>query len=328
MLRRYRAARAPEAETAGRLAVTEVPFAAPTDSVGRVRELLRSDGHRAVDLIFVVDGEGLYRGVAPLANVLCATDDAPIGALVEADWPSVAPDLDQEHAVERACDAGVSVLPVVAADGRPVGVLTPDILLTVLTREHHEDVNRIVGILKDRAGARQALEDPPLRRVALRLPWLLVGLGMSAAATAVMASYEDALRSNVLIAVFIPALVYITDAIGTQTEAIAVRGLSLGQRPLPAIFGFEILTGALIGLALGALALLGIWVVFGDFTVGAGVGLSVFFAGTIASSVGLALPWMLDKAGIDPAFGSGPVATIAQDTITILVYFLVMTRLL
>ena len=32
--------------------------------------------------------------------------------------------------------------------------------------------------------------------------------------------------------------------------------------------------------------------------------------------------------GIDPAFGSGPLATIIQDVLTILLYFMVMTTLL
>ncbi len=317
-----------KAETAGHLAITEVPVASITDTVGSIREALRADGYRSLELIFVIDAAGKYKGVAPLGSVLRAGDLTPIDSLIDESWPTVVPDTDQEHAVEHASNAGVSALPVVAADGRPIGVLPPQVLLTVLAREHHEDINRFVGILKDRADARHALEDTPLRRVALRLPWLLIGLGMSSSATAVMASYEQALQANVLIAIFIPALVYITDAIGTQTEAIAVRGLSLRQRPLAYILGGEVITGALIGLALGVLATLGIWLVFGSLTAGLGVGLSLFFAGTIASAVGLSLPWVLSKLGIDPAFGSGPVATIVQDTITILIYFVVMTRLL
>lgn len=321
-------AAAHKAETAGKLAITQVPLASTTDTVGTVRERLRSDGYRAVDLIFIVDARGVYRGVAPLGSVLSAADDTPLSSLVDASWPSVSPDTDQEHAVECASSAHVSVLPVVTADGRPVGVLPAVVLLTVLAREHHEDVNRLVGILKDKADARHALEDPPLRRVALRLPWLLVGLAMSGAATAIMASYEAALQANVLIAFFIPALVYITDAIGTQTEAIAVRGLSLRKRPLASILSWEILTGALIGLALGAIAFVAIWSVFGNFNMGLGVGLSLLCAGTLASGIGLFLPWALSRVGIDPAFGSGPVATIAQDTLTILIYFVVMTRLL
>jgi magnesium transporter len=40
------------------------------------------------------------------------------------------------------------------------------------------------------------------------------------------------------------------------------------------------------------------------------------------------LPWLLARLGTDPAFGSGPVATIIQDVLTIAIYFAVMTMVL
>ena len=103
-----------------------------------------------------------------------------------------------------------------------------------------------------------------LQRVRGRLPWLLVGLIMSTAGTALMASFEATLKAHVSIAFFIPALVYLADAIGTQTEAIAVRGLSLESRPLWRVLAGEAMTGALIGLVLGALSFLGVLAVYGD----------------------------------------------------------------
>jgi len=33
------------------------------------------------------------------------------------------------------------------------------------------------------------------------------------------------------------------------------------------------------------------------------------------------LPWLLGQLGRDPAYGSGPLATIAQDLLTLLIYF-------
>jgi magnesium transporter len=317
-----------KAETAGHLAVRRVPIASIGEKVAAVCGRLRSDGFDAIELILVVDGDGRYQGAVELKRLLEADDESPVSSLINARWPSVPPEIDQEHAAECASTAGVAVLPVVSGDGRPLGVVTPVVLLEVLAREHHEDVNRFVGILKDRADARHALEDPPLHRVARRLPWLLIGLAMSTSATAIMASYEAAMKADVLIAVFIPALVYLADAIGTQTEAIAVRGLSLRNRPLAYVLGWEIVTGAMIGLALGLICVLGIWMVFGNLVAGLGVGISLFAAGSLASGIGLLLPWALSRFGIDPAFGSGPVATILQDSLTIVVYFLVMTNLL
>jgi magnesium transporter len=316
-----------KAETAGQLAVTRVPMALATDNVSVVRQRLRVPGYDVIDLIFVLDNDGRYQGVAELRAVLEARDEQPIASLISRSWPSVTPDTDQEHASHCASAAALAFLPVVDQDKRAIGVIPPLALIKVLAQEHHYDVNRLVGILRGRADAIHALHDPPLHRVAHRLPWLLIGLAMSTWATAIMASYEETLQANILVAFFIPALVYITDAIGTQTEAIAVRGLSLRHRPLKDILGSEIVTGALIGLALGVPAVLAIWAAFGSLTVGLGVGISLFFAGTLASGLGLFLPWLLSRLGIDPAFGSGPVATIVQDTLTILIYFIVMTNL-
>lgn len=314
-------------ETAGRLAVSAVPLASSSDTVAAVRQQLSANSYDAFDLVFVTDSKGLFEGVAELASVLRAAADTPLSALVSRGWPTVAPAMDQEHAAEAAYLAGVAVLPVVDEDRRPVGLIPAVTLLRVLAHEHREDVNRLVGILRDGAGALHALEDPVLARVARRLPWLLAGLVLSSLATGLMASFEHTLQVNVAIAFFIPALVYLTDAIGTQTEAIAVRGLSLRQKPLASILATEVLTGALIGLALGLVAVVGVWLVFGDARLGLGVGLSLFVAGTLASGIGLGLPFILSRVGVDPAFGSGPVATIIQDVLTILVYFTVMTKL-
>jgi magnesium transporter len=84
----------------------------------------------------------------------------------------------------------------------------------------------------------------------------------------------------------------------------------------------------LIGLPLSILAFLGIWLVFQDFRLAIGVATALFAASVIASMLGLLLPWLLARSGSDPAFGSGPVATIIQDVLTIAIYFGVMTLVL
>ena len=134
--------------------------------------------------------------------------------------------------------------------------------------------------------------------------------------------------SNLTLAFFIPSLVYLTDAIGTQTEAIAVRGLAVRQSPLSRLLLNELATGTLIGLALGPPGLRrGVDSVRRPQS-GGRVGLSLLVAGALASTIGLLLPWSFARIGVDAAFGSGPLATIIQDVLTILLYFMVMTTLL
>jgi magnesium transporter len=315
-------------ETAGQLALRSVPIASVTDTVATLRQHLMQDRYDVVDLVLVTDAAGHYHGVIEIRDIVQAPADKPLAALMRTDWPAVAAETDQEYAVEAATKAAVVALPVITRDGKPLGVLSPRVLLDVLAREHREDLHRIVGILRERAGSEHALEDPPLSRAARRLPWLLVGLAMSTVAIGVMAGYERVLTDNITIAFFIPALVYLTDAIGTQTEAIAVRGLSVRMLSLGRILALEIATGGLIGLALAILAFFGVWLLFGNMVVGFGVGISLLASGTLASTIGLLLPWMLSRVNIDPAFGSGPVATIIQDVLTIVIYFTVMTALI
>lgn len=317
-----------ELETAGHLALKRVPIVLRSKSVGDARQLMRSADFESVDLILLTDPAGRHTASVELRALVENDDATPLASIARTDWPAIFADMDQEDAAAIAIREKVTVLPVVDENGRPVGLLAAHTLIDVLGREHREDVHLMAGILREREGARHALEDPPLSRVARRLPWLLAGLALSSAATGVMASFEKTLQSNVMIAFFIPAIVYLADAVGTQTEAIAVRGLSTRNQSMIALLWSEVLTGAIIGLILGVLAFAGVWIVFGSITVATGVGVSLFAAGAIASGIGLMFPWVLGRIGLDPAFGAGPVATIVQDVLTIMIYFVVMTKMI
>jgi magnesium transporter len=140
-------------------------------------------------------------------------------------------------------------------------------------------------------------------------------------AAVVVSRFERVLEGNLAIAFFVPAIVYLADAIGTQTEAIAVRGLSLSRLPLRRLLAGELRTGLLIGVTLAALAFPLVALTVGDARLAAAVSSAIVVAGGVATSVGLMLPWFLQRMGSDPALGSGPVATIVQDVLSLVIYF-------
>jgi hypothetical protein len=91
----------------------------------------------------------------------------------------------------------------------------------------------------------------------------------------VVGMFEERLRVTILFAFFVPGIVYLADAVGTQTETIVVRGLSLGV-PIRSMISRELLAGLAIGAALAALARPLVWWRWGDVAVALTVGLSVF----------------------------------------------------
>ena len=97
-------------------------------------------------------------------------------------------------------------------------------------------------------------------------------------------------------------------------------GLTLSHAPLSRLLWGEVRTGLLIGLTLAAAVFPVTWLGFHDVRLAFAITLAVFCAGAIATAVGLLLPWALLRLRQDPAFGSGPVATVIQDVLSLLIY--------
>ena len=313
-------------ETASAHVRTLVPIASPLTQVSDLRRSLEGTTFESATHIGVCDDRKLV-GVLKIEDLFGALAEAKVSDIMDRDPPVVAPGVDQERAAWKAVQHGESALAVVDDDGRFIGFLPPDRLLAVLLHEHDEDIARVSGFLRDTSMARTASEEPIIRRFWHRVPWLLLGLAGAILAADIVRFFERELQANVMIAFFIPGIVYLADAVGTQTEALIIRGLSVGV-PIGSVLRREILTGLMIGLTLAMVFYpIGVWRWAGDGIVLA-VALAIFAACATASLVALALPWVLNRLGIDPAFGSGPLATVVQDLLSIVIYLVIATAIL
>lgn len=310
-------------ETAAEHATSRVPVAGPIQRVGDVRELLVGKRYESASHIVVCEGDK-FLGIVTIEDLLFASAAANVESLMDRGTPVVAPGVDQEVAAWRAVRHGESALAVVDRYGHFVGVIPPHRLVAVLLSEHEEDLSRFGGFLRTTSVARTTSEEPVPRRFRHRLPWLLLGLGGALLAADLVGSFETHLRLNVMLAFFIPGIVYLADAVGTQTETVVVRGLSLGV-PMRRMAGRELLTGVLIGMALAAVALPFVWWRWNDAGLALSVGLSVFAACSTATLAAMMLPWVFDASALDPAFGSGPLATVMQDLLSIWIYLSITT---
>ncbi|MCP9860883.1 MULTISPECIES: magnesium transporter [unclassified Cyanobium] len=309
-------------ESAGAHLIERVPRARPTDCAGLVRTSLAGGDFLAVETLYVLDESGRLEGLVGLVDLLAASAEVSMLELMRPARVFVHPRDDQEQVAGLAVQHHLAAVPVADSEGRFLGVVPPTALITILRREHIEDLNLLAGLRHDHLRSLRAMTEAPVLRVRERLPWLLVGLVGSFLATWVVSRYEQTLSREVMVAFFMPAIVYLADAIGTQSEAIAVRGFSMDHVPLRRSLLGEIQTGFLIGSILGLLSIPFVLIGFGNPRLAFAVALSIFGAGGVATSVGILLPWGLERLGRDPAFGSGPVATILQDLLSLLIYFL------
>lgn len=304
-------------------ATRRVPTAQPGQSVGEVRESLVGKGFDSAADVAVLEGERLV-GLVELKRVLAADANEQVSELMDADPMVVAPGTDQEVVAWHTVHQGGSSLGVVDDRGEWVGLIPPHAMLEVLLSAHDQDLARMGGYVAGASLAREAAEEPIPRRLVHRLPWLVLGLLGAMASTVIVAAFERQLAELVLLAFFLPGVVYMADAVGTQTEAVLIRGLAV-QINVRRMAKRELATGVLMGALLGAafypFALFG----WGNGDVALGVGLALFASASIATTVAMVLPLIFRRFGADPAFGSGPLATVIQDLLSIAVYLAIAT---
>ncbi|OGE83783.1 MAG: hypothetical protein A2846_00020 [Candidatus Doudnabacteria bacterium RIFCSPHIGHO2_01_FULL_49_9] len=167
------------------------------------------------------------------------------------------------------------------------------------------------------------LKEPVGHLLEHRLPWLVLGLLGGIITSIIVSKYEQILAADVRLAFFIPIIVYMSGAVGSQTETIFVRHLKqTGKgffRYLAKETGLGLGLGLIFGLATGLFA--AYWL--GSGPLGITVGLAMLVNLSLAPILSTVVPELLYKEHSDPALGAGPLATIIQDLISLLIYFLV-----
>jgi magnesium transporter len=300
-----------------------VPVISPSQSVAEARRSIVGKSFDLAEAVVVLD-EGRLVGLVALSRLLESPENTPLEDLIDCDPAVMRPDESEEAAAWQMVRRRQSNLAVVSSDGSFVGLVPSHKLIGRLLAEHDEDAARLGGYLASSGRARLAAEEPVSRRLLHRLPWLLIGLVGAMASALIVGAFEAQLEEVVLLAFFVPAVVYMADAVGTQTETLLIRGMSAGIH-MRTVIRRELITGVLIGMLIGLaffpFALIG----WGDADVALAVGLALTASCSIATSVATVLPRLLSRFGSDPAFGSGPLATIIQDLLSIAVYLAIAT---
>ena len=169
----------------------------------------------------------------------------------------------------------------------------------------------------------------PLKRLfRMRLPSLMIGLVLGLFLSLITSGFEKVLLENVRIAFFIPLIVYMADAVGTQTQSIYVRDLGRGVAHFHKYLITETIIGILLGLLSSILTFTTIILIFNSTKLALAVSLGMLVAVAVAPLIALLVARLLQIEHTDPAVGAGPIATVIQDTVSVVVYGIVATLII
>lgn len=168
-----------------------------------------------------------------------------------------------------------------------------------------------------------------VKEVRTRVSWLLIGLLLSLGIARVILGFEDTLAENIILATFIPMVVYMSDAVGTQMEAIVIREISKkGKFKFRKFFSKQVAIVITVAVIIGVISGTIVGLLNSSEQLGLVIGLSLC-GGIISSLVtGTIMPYMFWRLHSDPAEASGPIATVVQDFLSVIIFFLIAQALL
>ena len=238
--------------TADYLMVMAVPRVAADRTVGDAVQSLRSSAWAEMGHVYLVDETSRLIGQVPTERLLCAD---PAGKLIDlrSEPPiEVRSDDDAERVALLAVERHEADVAVVDSHRRLVGAIPVGPLLALLHEEHVDNFLRMGGI--GAVHPEPTAGPDTIAAFRARIPWLVIGLAGGFLAGGVAAMFEVALKQEIALAFFLPLVVYMADAVGTQTETILVRTLAYGDISLGSQLLREGTVGLLIGGTIGVLA--------------------------------------------------------------------------
>ncbi|MDR3153572.1 MAG: magnesium transporter [Deltaproteobacteria bacterium] len=315
-------------DTAGGIMQTELVRVRSSDTVEAATDRIREEGDEVGDIesVFVVDEQGALQGEVSLRALLLARPGTLMSELISRPSALVLHvDEDQETAAQKFKKYDVKAAPVVDSQNRLLGKVTVDDIIDVVHEEADQDIYRMAGSSEEELAGAGAT-----RTATLRLPWLLFNLGGGFLTSFILAYFEKSFQETMTLVAFVPMVMGLSGAVGSQCATITVRGLATGR-----IAGGGIMrnivkeqkVSSLLALSLGVSIALVSGSIHHAARLGTAVGASIAAAMVVAAFIGVTTPMLFRAANVDPALASGPVVTSASDVASLLIYSLVGTAI-
>lgn len=330
-------------DSAGSIMTPEYVDLKKTMTVSEAFAHIRKTGidKESIYTCYVIDSNRKLEGIVTVKDLLLAAADEIIGDIMETNV-IYAGTLDDKEDVARLFNKyDFVVVPVVDKENRLVGIITFDDAMDVIEDENTEDIEKMAAIIPN---------DKPYLKTGIfetfkkRIPWLMILMISATFTGTIISSFEDKLKSVVILTSFIPMLMDTGGNSGSQASVTIIRGISLneiGLSDIGKVIWKELRVGIVCGIVLGVINFAKImtvdYLLFNSFSgyslaqacmIGSTVCLTMALTIIIAKLVGCTLPIVAEALHFDPAVMASPFITTIVDAISLAIYFSMASVLL
>lgn len=207
----------------------------------------------------------------------------------------------------------LSVVAVTGYQDMLMGRITSDDILDVIEENATEQMYQLAGVDDDFEH-----EDNLFTTAKKRALWLFLNLGTAILASLVIGIFDETIESYVALAILMPIVASMGGNAGTQTLAVMVRQLALGdidfdnsKDAIKKEVFISLFNGILFAVLIGIIA----WIWFNTAMLGLVIAMSMLINLFSAGFFGASIPLVLKKFNIDPAIGSTVLLTTVTDIV-------------
>jgi magnesium transporter len=304
-------------ETVGRLMESAPAVFREDATVGSVVEALREVvKQRMVTYVFVVSADDELHGVVAFREIVFSEPHQPLADIMVRDPFFLTPRMPLVNAMREVVTRHYPIYPVCEPNGHLLGMVKGALLFEQQAFEISAQAGSMVGVEKE-----ERLATPWLRSFRFRHPWLLVNLLTVFVSASVVGMFQDAINRVVVLAIFLPVMSGQCGNLGSQSLAVVLRGVTLGELRRNGLWPMVIKegwVGFLNGLITGALAGAAMYWLAASKHEPAGrlagaIMVAMAVSGTLSGMAGASIPIMLRRFGADPATASGIFLSTVTD---------------
>jgi magnesium transporter len=288
------------------------------DSIARLKIAKEEDELENIHQVFIIDENKVLLASILLEDLIIFDFSKTYEDVLKSDENrfkpfSVEDDEDIDDVAKKFEKYDLTVVAVTGYQGMLIGRITSDDIIDVIEQNATEQMYQLAGVNEDFEH-----EDNLINTAKKRALWLFLNLGTAILASLVIGIFDETIQAYVALAILMPIVASMGGNAGTQTLAVMVRQLALGDIELEhskdavkkEVF-ISLFNGLLFAIIMGIIA----WIWFDEKLLGLVIGISMIVNLFSAGFFGASIPLVLKKFDIDPAVGSTVLLTTVTDIV-------------
>lgn len=299
----------------------------PEDKIKDVLNKIKEREYAYINEIYVTDKDDNYLGIVYIRDLLKASPNEKIEKYIITDYPAVDKRENREKVILLFLSKDLGSIPVLD-NKKLIGIVSYSTAIEILEEERIEDTFKLLYLSRE-----EKITDPISKSIKNRTPWLILNLFTAFLNSLVINPFRDVIKSFVLFAIFLPIVAGEAGNATTQTMAITIRSLAIknigtGLKDIVIALKKEIKIAILNSIIVGIIASFFSYIWKGSLVIAISLMIAMFIDLMIAAMLGVLVPILLEKKGMDPASSSAIILTTFTDVFGFLTFLAIGSLLL